>query len=162
MTKAAQLSTKKKNGSRTVIGVGDLRVLIIRDGEKEWYAQGLEIDYLAQGDDLASVMDAFQVGLMKTIHEHLKCYGDIVKLLRPAQADVWTEFYQHATAKAMCYSQISTHDLSEIIDDKFTVHETKSARKTRAKAAPQVSVRDAPRSLPFGRIAYLAQQQIAC
>lgn len=146
MAKVAQITANGPDGgSAHVVGFGDLRVMIIRDGENEWYAQSLEIDYIAQGQSLESVQSAFEAGLKKTIEEHLKLYGDIKKLLKAAPQEVWAEFYEHTTSCAYRYSQISTHVLTTPASEVSFVASTK-----------EVPVRQAPRVLPFKRIAYLA------
>ena len=49
-------------GDTHVVGIGNLRVAIETDG-KFWTAQGLEIDYIAQGDDLEDAKKQFEDGL---------------------------------------------------------------------------------------------------
>jgi hypothetical protein len=90
-----------------VVGIGNLRVAIESDG-KSWTAQGLEIDYIAQGSDLEDAKKQFEDGLACTIHQHLRIYGDIDRLLSPAPREVWKEVLNPKAIRAR-YSQISVH-----------------------------------------------------
>jgi hypothetical protein len=77
---------------RYVVGIGNLRVLITED-EGAWLAQGLEIDYFAEGESMETAQAAFQSGLLATIREHLKIHGHIKNLLTVAPEEVWQGFY---------------------------------------------------------------------
>ncbi len=96
------------DGSKHVVGIGNLRVLISQDGSL-WFAQGLEIDYFAEGVSLKDVQNSFENGLSSTIREHLKLYGTIDKLLKVAPAEIWLEFYRAKTCHV--HSQVSEHKL---------------------------------------------------
>lgn len=112
MANAVQISKNKENGgSAHAVAFDDLHVMIVCDSEAEWYAQGLEIDYLAQGENKEAVQKAFSKGLRATVEEHLKLHGDIVKLLRPADPDVWAEFYRHTAGTHFTFMQISGYEL---------------------------------------------------
>lgn len=86
-----------------VVGIGSLRVQIDKDGSC-WYAQGLEIDYLAMGHTEAQARKHFEDGLAATVHEHVRIHGHIEHLLTPAPPEVWKEVMQ-----ARRYSQVSVH-----------------------------------------------------
>jgi hypothetical protein len=96
-----------------VVGVFDLRVLLTND-EEAWFAQGLEIDYAAQGASIEDVQNRFQEGLAYTLREHLKVYGNIEGVLVPAPPEAWRGFFESAstqpTLKLMTHSQVSIHD----------------------------------------------------
>ena len=82
-------ATNKKGDA--VVGIGNLRVLItVEDGF--WFAQGLEIDYAAQGSSLTDVRERFENGLMATVNEHLRVYGKLDALLQPAPVEQWKSF----------------------------------------------------------------------
>ena len=101
----------KGNDGSAIVGIGNLRVVIVQEG-KEWFAQSLEIDYAAQGSSLARVKKAFEKGLAATVHEHLRVYGTIEKLLKPAPPEVWKDmlFGVAVTGKHFKrFSQISLH-----------------------------------------------------
>ena len=102
------------DGDTHVVGIGNLRVAIETDG-KSWTAQGLEIDYIAQGIDMEDAKKQFEDGLACTIHQHLRIYGNIDKLLSPAPRDVWKEVLNPKAIRAR-YSQISVH---EVIKEAF-------------------------------------------
>ncbi len=85
---AAAIHTASEDGTQTV-GIG-LRVLIRPDG-RFWYAQGLEIDYGAQGDTPEEAKVHFEKGLSGTIRLHLQKYGNIEKLLKRVDNKTWRE-----------------------------------------------------------------------
>ena len=57
----------------------DLRVLIVRDGQF-WFAQGLELDYGAQGNTLEDAIEHFERGLAATVTLHVQRFGDIGRI----------------------------------------------------------------------------------
>jgi hypothetical protein len=71
-----------------VVAVGDLRVVLFADSD-QWIAQGLEIDYAAQGDSVDAAKAAFESGLAATLQENLRVFGKIAMVLRPAPSEVW-------------------------------------------------------------------------
>lgn len=119
MANAVQISKKSKGGGSThAVGLGDLRVLLVQEGDV-WYAQGLEIDYVAQGASLEGAQSAFERGLALTIREHLKLFGDIQRLLTPAPRAVWDEFFQHGEAGQYRFTTFTKHALSVSTEDVF-------------------------------------------
>lgn len=100
----------EQSGDEHIVGFGNLRVVICQEGE-QWFAQGLEIDYAADGTSLDDVKKNFEEGLAGTIHLHLKAYGNLKNLLKIAPPDAWEDWYKEA--KKMRYSQVSIHDLFE-------------------------------------------------
>ena len=102
-----------KTGDNHIVGIGNLRVVIIQDG-KFWFAQGLEIDYAAEGSSPEEVKKTFEEGLCGSIHEHLRVYGTIEKFLIPAPSELWKELLFDPIADVNRYSQLSWHEeLSE-------------------------------------------------
>jgi len=97
------------SGGTHVVGIGNLRVAIESDG-KYWTAQGLEIDYIAQGENLEDAKKQFEDGLACVIHQHMRIYGSIDKLLSPAPRDVWKEVLNPKAIRTR-YSQISIHEI---------------------------------------------------
>lgn len=96
-----------KAGSNHVVGIGNMRVIICKDGDDLWFAQGLEIDYAADGTSFDEVKKNFESGLCATIDLHIKAYGNLEKLLKLAPESAWIEFWKEGTR--MRYSQISIH-----------------------------------------------------
>ena len=94
-----------------VVGMWDLHVVIVPDGN-HWFAQGLEIDYAAEGDSLEDARVRFQSGLAATVHEHLKVNGGIDGLLRVAPQEAWDLAFA-ASAKPHEFSQVATHQISD-------------------------------------------------
>ena len=96
-----------------VVGIGDLRVILIPDGDF-WFAQGLEIDYAAQGDTVENAQENFQNGLAATIHEHLKVHGNLSRILRLAPQETWADLAFSSTAEPYTFSQVSFHQIPEM------------------------------------------------
>jgi hypothetical protein len=113
-TPAMAFHGSTKDGTKHVVGIGNLRVMIVPDGDF-WFAQGMEIDYAAQGSSLADVKKKFEAGLRATIHEHLRIYGNIEKILRVAPTAVWQEFVFAPPGTRKLYSQLSMHELSALL-----------------------------------------------
>jgi hypothetical protein len=103
----------KQDGTH-VVGIGNLHVMIVPDGDC-WFAQGIQIDYAAQGSTLEDAKVQFEDGLKATIHEHLRIYGNIEKMLRVAPNAVWQEFVFAPRGARKLYSQISTHKICELL-----------------------------------------------
>jgi hypothetical protein len=101
-----------KGGTVHLVGIGNLRVVIVQD-DKHWFAQGLEIDYAEQGDSVEDVKKNFENGLRATIEQHLKINGTIKKLLRVAPPEVWADVLGDPSADRNFYSQISVHKIIE-------------------------------------------------
>jgi len=97
----------------TRVGLGNIRVLLLKDGDG-WFAQGLEIDYGAQGDSLDEAKSEFEDGLEAMVHEHIRVYGDIKKLLTVAPNDLWA-LANDPDAQLKRYSQVTHH---HVIRDK--------------------------------------------
>ena len=93
-----------------IVGVGNLRVLL-SDADGTWFAQGLEIDYAAQGESESDVQSNFERGLTCTINEHLRVYGTIKKLLRGAPPEAWRELLEQGDCLIARHSQVSFHGL---------------------------------------------------
>ena len=89
-----------------IVGIGNLRVLIVKEGDF-WYAQGLEIDYVAQGETSEDVREAFQEGLVATIHENLKIHGTIEPVLKVAPQEIWKKILTPPHR----FTQVSSHQI---------------------------------------------------
>jgi hypothetical protein len=100
------------DGSHHIVGIGDLRVVIVPDGDV-WFAQGLEIDYAVQGSSENEVKRNFEYGLEATVEAHLRIHGTIEGLLKVAPPEVWKEFLGDPSGKKKVYSQITSHVLQE-------------------------------------------------
>jgi hypothetical protein len=104
-----------QNGNQHIVGVKSLRVLLSKD-DGAWFAQGLEIDYASAGETVYQVKKNFEDGLEKTIAEHLKLHGTIERLLKPAPADAWNEFYStKSTIHKQKFTTVQFHDLEESV-----------------------------------------------
>jgi hypothetical protein len=99
-----------------VVGVGNIRVVIVPD-DGSYFAQGLDLDYAAQGSDLQSTKKNFEDGLSATIEKHLQMFGDIRRLLRVAPPDICQRVLLNSSAQFKRYSQISAHEVHEAINE---------------------------------------------
>lgn len=109
-----------KRGSATVVhtvnpktavqkvAFGDLKVVIVKDDDGWFFAQGLDINYAAQGRTLAEVKKNFGEGLGKTIGLHIERFGTIKKLLRPAPPEAW-EITHVPSARHLQYSCVKLY-----------------------------------------------------
>ena len=115
---ATAFHTSTSGREQHIVGIGNLRVMILKT-DTYWYAQGLEIDYSAQGGSLEEVTTRFGSGLHSTIDEHLMIYGNIKNILVPAPEHIWSEFVgskDHLRAK---YSQVGLHEMFPFDDVAF-------------------------------------------
>jgi hypothetical protein len=100
------------DGEHHAVVIWNLSVLIVPD-EKFGFAQGLEINYGAQGSSPEDAQERFQEGLSKTIHQHLKVHGNIEKLLKFAPSRILREAAQYKSS-IRPFAQVSFH---EVLDD---------------------------------------------
>jgi hypothetical protein len=100
----------KKQDDGDFIGIGNLRVLVT-NADGSWFAQGLEIDYAAEGTSIEDVQRRFEQGLKQTISEHLKLFSNIQKLIAPAPADIWRQLAADDGCLGFHHSQASFHPL---------------------------------------------------
>lgn len=107
-TKSGASAIHGQDGSDHLVGIGNLRVIICQEGE-QWFAQGLEIDYAADGESFEDVKANFESGLRGTIDLHIKAYGNLDNLLKIAPVSAWGELYEHKDGKRMRYTQVSMH-----------------------------------------------------
>ena len=107
--KAAHVSDEDLHG----VAVWNLSVLIVPD-EQFWFAQGIEINYGAQGDSAADAQANFQAGLLATICQHLRVHGDIDRLLRFAPSHVLREAAAAQNKSSLRrFASVSFHDIAD-------------------------------------------------
>lgn len=99
-------------GTGHVVGIGNLRVFLVKE-EGVWYAQGLEIDYLAQGNTIQEAKKSFEVGLTATIHENLELHGTIEPVLKVAPQEIWKEIMNPGVKKNK-FTQVSIHQIESL------------------------------------------------
>jgi hypothetical protein len=76
------------------VAVWNLRVWVTE--ENGWFfAQGLEVDYAAQGSSLEEVMEIFHEGFVRSIDAHLREHGNVRAFLKPVSAEILMEFNAH-------------------------------------------------------------------
>ena len=95
-----------------IVGIGDLRVVLTQEGNY-WYAQGLEIDYVAQGDSIEVAKKNFETGLASTFHENLRIHGTIQPLLVPAPVELWKERFNPGSSTKR-YAHIPIHGIRSL------------------------------------------------
>ncbi|MFY9824301.1 MAG: hypothetical protein WAM82_23195 [Thermoanaerobaculia bacterium] len=105
---AYAIHARTDDGTEHFIGIGNLRVMLT-DDDGSWFAQGLEINYFAQGSSIEDVQRRFQNGLRETIDFYLKLYGNIDDFMHVAPPEVWAEFYRGKPGLRKLYSQVSVH-----------------------------------------------------
>jgi hypothetical protein len=69
----------------------NLHVLISQE-DGVWIAQGLEIDYVAEGGSLDEVLKAFDHGIQRTIEENMRRFTSIESMLEPAPFEIWQPY----------------------------------------------------------------------
>lgn len=94
-----------------LVDIGNIRVFVVRDGD-HWFAQGLEIDYSAQGNTVEAAQRNFQRGLLLTIQAHLRAYGGIDRLLQFSPPHAVREFLNCLHRFRFSHTSVHFTDLS--------------------------------------------------
>lgn len=95
-----------------IVGIGHLRVLLVAEGE-HWHAQGLEIDYMAQGSTIDEAKVNFETGFLVTIEENLRVHGSIEPLLNVAPPEVWKDLLD-PSARLKIFNQLTVHERDDM------------------------------------------------
>jgi hypothetical protein len=98
------------------VKIGALSVLVTQDGDW-WFAQGLEIEYAAQGKSLEEVTENFGQGLATTAHAYLEEFGSIEKMLRPSPPEVLRELSNASRRKMLKLSVESKHEIHKLLEE---------------------------------------------
>lgn len=107
--KTGALHVQQEDKGHEAVAIWNLSVLIVPDG-KFWFAQGLEINYGAQGDSEEDAKVNFQAGLLATICQHLRVHGNIERLLDFAPSSVLLEAAKNKSLIKR-FAQVSFHDI---------------------------------------------------
>lgn len=110
-SKATAVHAQTKDGQKHFVGIGNLRVILSSDAEG-WYAEGLEIDYVAQGGTKEEAMNRFEAGLARTIHLNLRLFGNIKGVLKTAPRDTWDALFDGGNLT----KRISLASIHKLID----------------------------------------------
>jgi hypothetical protein len=92
------------------VALQHIRVIIVPDGDA-WFAQGVDIDYAAQGESIDAAKNNFENGLRATIDQHLNVYGTIRGILEPAAPEILGNLVIESSAQFERYSQVSAHEI---------------------------------------------------
>jgi hypothetical protein len=76
----------------------ELRVLISRDGD-HWFAQAIEINYVSAGDSADRAKDRFVEGLLFSLPEQMRRYGDARRVADAARWSEWEELIDASAAR---------------------------------------------------------------
>jgi len=106
---AVAIQATSDDGSKELVGIGNVRVIIVPDG-KSFFAQGLEIDYAAQGPTVDRAKENFEKGFRATIQQHLELYGNLKHFLVPAPTPIWQEMLPEVTQHNR-YFHVSIHKI---------------------------------------------------
>lgn len=94
-----------------IVRIGNLRVVLLKE-EGAWFAQGLEIDHVAQGSWIDEAKANFEIGLHTTIRENLTIHGTIGPVLIPAPPEVWKDLLNPA-ARPGRFSSLLIHPIDQ-------------------------------------------------
>ena len=103
-----------EGGELHAVVLNNIRVVIVPDGSS-WFAQGIDIDYAAQGATVEETKSNFEKGLKATIDQHLRVYGTIRGLLQLAAPELLANLLIDSSAQFKLYSQVSAHDIHEAL-----------------------------------------------
>jgi hypothetical protein len=95
-----------------VVMIDKLRVALTQDGNM-WVAQGLEIDYAAEGASIEDVKSHFERGLLLTLRENIRVFGNIKNVLRVVPPDVWNALMADNVLREV-HSQFSAHRVRQL------------------------------------------------
>ena len=96
------------------LSVDAMRVLVEPDCGG-WIAQGLEIDYVAQGATSAEAQENFAAGLVATMVANMGILNSLDSLLsRPAPPEMWVKY---AALKDKC--EVSIQAVAEVMPQKL-------------------------------------------
>jgi len=129
---AHALHLQDEDDAHAAVAIWNLSVLIVPD-EEHWFAQGLEINYGAQGDTEKEAQENFQRGLLATIHLHLKVHGSIERILTFAPSQILREAADNKDRIAQ-FDQVSFHEILDATAQKSIPFDGISYRVLKAAA----------------------------
>jgi len=102
------MAVHAQEGENHMVGIGPIRVLLLND-DGGWFAQGLEVDFVASGDSVEEVKHNFGNDLCQTLHENLRVHGSIAPVLKAAPPEFWARYFE--LSQSLKYWQVSTHTI---------------------------------------------------
>ena len=107
MSSSVVIQASSDSGDHAV-GIANIRVLLKEDGPF-WIAQGVEIDYFAQGESLEEAQKNFGLGLASTVRLYLKHHQSIEPMLKWAPVEVYKSLMDGAEYR---FTQVSLHEIA--------------------------------------------------
>lgn len=97
---------QSRDAKNHVVGISRLAVVVYQS-DGAWFAQGIEIDYLAEGSSIDDVTRAFEDGLAATVDANLRRFQSLEPLLRATPVEVVARVLQRGVRRF--YSQVTAH-----------------------------------------------------
>jgi len=99
------------SGNQHSVILSNVRVVIVPDGDR-WFAQGIDINYATGGATIRETQRNFEMGLSMTIRANLQRLGNIDRIMRTPDADVWMPLIlKHGSH--FDFSMKETHELND-------------------------------------------------
>ena len=115
-TKQKKAATPKalhvQDGDVHAVAIWNLNVMLFQEG-KFWIAQGLEIDYVVQGDTPEEAKTNFEKGLEDSIDLNLRMHQNIKGLLMWAPREVLQEAADAKRGSIQLFDQVTTHKMGK-------------------------------------------------
>ena len=100
-------------GGNHTVAFAALRVLVGKDGDGLWFAQGIDIDYAAGGYSAEDAQSRFEAGLIATVQANLERFGSVERFLKAPPAQEWLPLIGNAEEYSV--SVVSFHELPETL-----------------------------------------------
>jgi hypothetical protein len=107
---ASAAHVRSKDGVHHLVVLKDIRVVIVPDDES-YFAQGLDIDYAAQGETVEQVKANFETGLSATIDKHIQMFGTPRGMFRVAPPEICQHLLLNSSAVFKFYRKVSAHEV---------------------------------------------------
>jgi hypothetical protein len=99
-------------GDNHCVSVENLRVLVYEEEPGVWIAQCIDVDYTACGETAEAAKRNFEIGLMNTLHAHLKKFGTLQRFFKYPPHAEWMEAQK---ARNFEFSLATTHVIDSTI-----------------------------------------------
>lgn len=133
---SAALALEGDGHGHCLIGLANLRVILFTE-DLSWFAQGIDIDYLAEGSTEEEAKKNFEEGLCGTLHAYYSKYGTIRGRLRAASRQLVREVAAQENAKGATFGSISIQKLDWVDDPAFVDFPYRDIAYAHLAAAPR-------------------------